>query len=112
VDGIKFNVMQLFKYIIHHFGLSEEAKMRKVAIAITVDGAPLDDKTGYITIGFKVCDKDAVDPVTKQKIFNDDDDGPNLESGKFAFPLQQYWRNMTSKLTTNINGIYLKRLIN
>jgi hypothetical protein len=36
VDGIKFNVRQLFKYIIHHFGLLEEAKVRKVEIAITV----------------------------------------------------------------------------
>jgi hypothetical protein len=87
VDGIKFNVRQLFKYIIHHFGLSDEAKIRKVEIAITVDGAPLDDKTGHITIGFKVCDKDAVDPITKKYIFNDDDDGPNLQSGKFCFPV-------------------------
>jgi hypothetical protein len=87
VDGIKFNVRQLFKYIIHHFRLSEEAKIRKVEIAITVDGAPLDDKTGHITIGFKVCDKDAVDPSTKQKIFNEDDDSPNLQSGKFCFPV-------------------------
>jgi hypothetical protein len=81
VDGIKFDVRQLFKYIIHHFGLSEEAKIRKVEIAITVDGAPLDD------IGFKVCDKDAVDPITKKIIFNDDDDGPNIQSGKFCFPV-------------------------
>jgi hypothetical protein len=87
VDGIKFNARQLFKYIIHHFGLSDEAKIRKVEIAITLDGAPLDDKTGHITIGFKVCDKDAVDPITKKYIFNDDDDGPNLQSGKFCFPV-------------------------
>jgi hypothetical protein len=67
VDGIKFNVRQLFKYIIHHFGLSEEAKIRKVEIIITVDGAPLDDKTGHITISFKICDKDAVDPITSSR---------------------------------------------
>jgi hypothetical protein len=87
VDGIKFNVRHLFKYIIHQFGISEEAKIRKVEIAITVDGDPLDDKTGHISIGFKVCGKDAVDPITKRKILNDDDDGPNLQSGKFCFPV-------------------------
>jgi hypothetical protein len=43
---------------------------------------------GHITIGFKVCDKDAVDPITKRNILNDDDDdGPNLQSGKFCFPV-------------------------
>jgi hypothetical protein len=42
---------------------------------------------GDITIGFKVCDKDAVDPITKRKIFNNNDDGPNLQSGKFCFPI-------------------------
>jgi hypothetical protein len=84
VDGIKFNVRQLFKY---HFGLSDEAKIRKVEIAITVDGAPLDDKMGHITIGFKVCDKDAMEPIMKKYIFNNDDDGPNFQSGKFCFPV-------------------------
>jgi hypothetical protein len=72
VDGIKFNVRQLFKYIIHHFGLCEEAKI---------------SKTGHIYIGFKVCYKDAVDPITKQKICNDDDDGPNLQSGNVCSPV-------------------------
>jgi hypothetical protein len=67
VDVMKFNVRQLFKYIIHHFGLSEESKKRKVEIAITVDGSTLDDKTGQITIGFKVCDNDVVDPIRQKK---------------------------------------------
>jgi hypothetical protein len=61
VDGIKINVRHCFKYIIHYVGLWEEVKKRHVEIEIMVDGAPLDDKTGHITIGFKICDKDAVD---------------------------------------------------
>jgi hypothetical protein len=54
VDDIRFDTKQLFTYLVHHFGLSEEAKVRQVEIAFTVDRAPLDDKIGHITIGFKI----------------------------------------------------------
>jgi hypothetical protein len=88
VDGIEFNVRQFFKYIIHHLRLSDEAKIRKVEIAITVDGAPLDDKTGHITIGLKVCDKDAVDPITKKVYSTMMMMVPIFNRANFAFPLQ------------------------
>jgi hypothetical protein len=57
VDEVQFNTHQLFIYLINHFGLSEEAKKRNVEIELTFDGSPLDDKTGHVTIVFKICDK-------------------------------------------------------
>jgi hypothetical protein len=87
VDGIKFDTRQLFKYLIHHFGLSDAVKVRSVQIALIVDGDPLDDKTGHVTIWFKICDKEAIDPITKRFIFNEDSDGLNLQSGKLYLPL-------------------------
>jgi hypothetical protein len=84
---IKFDTRQLFKYVIHHVDLSEAAKVRSVEIYLTVDGAPLDDKTGHVKIGFKICDKEAIDPITKRLIFNEDSDGPNPQSGKLCIPI-------------------------
>jgi hypothetical protein len=87
VDGIRFYTKQLFTYLVHHFGLSEEAKVRQVEISLTVDGAPLDNKIGHVTIVFKICDKAAICPITKVLIFNEEKEGPNLQSGKFCFPV-------------------------
>jgi hypothetical protein len=80
VDGIIFDIKQLFTYLVHHFGLSEEAKVRQVEIALIVDGAPLDDKTVHVTIGFNICDKAARCPLTKLVVFNEENEGPNLQS--------------------------------
>jgi hypothetical protein len=68
----------LFTYLVYHFGLSEEVKVHQVEIALTVYGAPLDDKTGHVTIGFKICDKAAGCPITKLLIFNEEKEGPHL----------------------------------
>jgi hypothetical protein len=64
VDGVRFDVEQLFIYLVTHFGLAEKAKTCTVEFAITCDGAPLDDLTGHLTIGFKIVDKDVVCPVS------------------------------------------------
>jgi hypothetical protein len=66
IDGVQFNTHQLFIYLVNHFGLSEEAKQRNVEMALTLDGAPLDDKTGYVMIGFKIVDKISIDPPRGQ----------------------------------------------
>jgi hypothetical protein len=84
-DGARFSTRQLFIYLIRHFGLSEEAKKSNVEIALDVDVAPLDDKTGHVTIGFKICGKMIIDPITGLKIFNQDKDGPNMKSVKICF---------------------------
>jgi hypothetical protein len=41
-------------------------------MALTVDGAPLDDKTGHVTIGFKIVDEISIEPATGQTIFNEE----------------------------------------
>jgi predicted nucleic acid-binding Zn-ribbon protein len=108
VDGIRFDTKQLFTYLVHHFGLSEEAKVRQVEIALTVDGAPLDDKIGHVTIGFKICDKAARCPITKVLIFNEEKEGPNLQSGKFCFPVAM----LLAKDNKETYNKYLREIFN
>jgi hypothetical protein len=69
VDGVRFDMRALFGYLIESFGFGEDAKHRNVEIAVTVDGARLDDNCQHVTTGFKICDKLAKDPVTGKCIF-------------------------------------------
>jgi hypothetical protein len=77
----------LFEYLLPSFGLSEEACHRNVNIYVTVDGEKLDANSGHVTIGFKIYDKNAKDPVTGKYIctnlegLKDDDHLDNLQSG-------------------------------
>jgi hypothetical protein len=59
----------------------------QVEIALTVYRAPLDNKTGHVTVEFKICNKAARCPIMKLLIFNEEKEGPNLHSVKFCFPL-------------------------
>jgi hypothetical protein len=87
VDGIIVDTKQLLTNLVHHFVLSEEVNVRQVEIALTVDGAPLDDKIEHVTIGFKICDKATRCPIMNVLIFDEEKEGPNLHSGKFCFPV-------------------------
>jgi hypothetical protein len=40
-----------------------------------------------MTIGFKVCDRANRCPITKLLSFNEEKEGPNLQSGKFLLPV-------------------------
>jgi hypothetical protein len=82
VDGVSFDPQELCTYLINHFGLSDVAKRRSVKIALTVDGAPLDDHTGHVTIGFKICDKEANCPISGKYIFSE---LKNIQSSKWAY---------------------------
>jgi hypothetical protein len=70
VDGVRFDVKQLFRYLVSHFGLAEIAKTGTVEFSITCDEDPLDDLTGHFTIEFKIVDKDAVCPISGKNIFH------------------------------------------
>jgi hypothetical protein len=84
VDGVRFNVEQLFRYLVTHFGLAEKAKTGTVEFAITCDGAPLVDLTGHLTIGFKIVDKDDVCPISEKYIFHQ---LGNMQADKLCFPI-------------------------
>jgi hypothetical protein len=60
MDGVKFDIEQLFRYLVQHFRLSEKAKHTSVEFAITVDWAPLDSHCGHATLGFKIVDEDDI----------------------------------------------------
>jgi hypothetical protein len=62
-DGIKFEARALFAYMVRACGLDDEAKRRNVEISIPVDGTTLNSNTHHVTIGFKMCDKMAHDPI-------------------------------------------------
>jgi hypothetical protein len=59
-------------------------------MAITVDGAKLDDKVHHVTIGFKICDKRPCDPITGELIFDEnlpDGEEVNMQSAEWCFPV-------------------------
>jgi hypothetical protein len=45
IDGVQLNVKELLIYLIKHFGLEEKARASGCEIAITVDGAKLDENS-------------------------------------------------------------------
>jgi hypothetical protein len=57
-------VKELLIYLIKHFGLELKARASGREIAITVDGAKLNDYCIHVTWGFKMTDKDARNPLT------------------------------------------------
>jgi hypothetical protein len=93
VDGVRFDIRALFEYLITSFGLSEDSCHRNIEIYVTVDGAKLDENSGHVTIVFKICNKNAKDPVTGKYIhthlegLKDDDHVDNLQSGAWCFPI-------------------------
>jgi hypothetical protein len=84
VDGVSFDPQELFTYLIKHFCLSDVAKWRSVEIALTVDRAPPDDHTGHVTVGFKICDKEAKYPISGKYIFSE---LKNIQSSKWYYPI-------------------------
>jgi hypothetical protein len=83
VDGIKFDHGKLFTYLIEKFHLGDIAKTSSVEMAITVDGAILDDHVHHVTLGFKICGTRACDPIRGELLFDQskaDGDEGNLQS--------------------------------
>jgi hypothetical protein len=93
IDGTKFDMRALFAYLAKAFGLEEEANIRNVEMLITVDGAKLDPNAHHVTIGFKICDKMARDPVSGKFLFSNDEGVSdahhldNIQSGAWCFPI-------------------------
>jgi hypothetical protein len=79
IDCVQLNVKELLIYLIQHFGLEEKARASGCEIAITVDGAELDDYCIHVTCGFKMTDKDARDPLTGKLLL------PTMHSSNNAF---------------------------
>jgi hypothetical protein len=52
-----------------------------VTIAITTNGAKLEENVCHVTIGFKSVDVDAVDPNTRKKVLR------NMQSDQWCFPV-------------------------
>jgi hypothetical protein len=108
VDGVRFDTKQLCTYLVRHFCISEEEKVRQVEIVLTIEGAPLDDNTRHVTIGFIICDTAARCPIAKLLIFNEEKEGPNLKSGKFCFPVAM----LLVKDNTETYNNYLRDIFN
>jgi hypothetical protein len=85
VDGIKFDIEQLFIYIIKHFSLEQKVHTGTVEIGITVDGAELEPNAHHVTIGFKLCDKYSINPKTGEQIFNGGED--SIQPDRWCFQI-------------------------
>jgi hypothetical protein len=79
IDGVQLDVKEILIYLIRHFGLEEKARATGCELAITVDGAKLDDYCIHVTCGFKMTDKDARDPLEV-------DEKDPLKRGKLLLP--------------------------
>jgi hypothetical protein len=86
VDGVKFDTEKLFTYLINALHLSDIALNESVEHALTVDGAKLNDQVHHVTIGFKICDKRARDPVSGKLVFYETTEKVNLQSATWCFP--------------------------
>jgi hypothetical protein len=80
IDGIQYDKDKLFTYLVNAFHLGELAKHETVDMAITVDRENLDGKVHHVTIGFKICDERACDPITGELFF--EENLPDGEEGK------------------------------
>jgi SPX domain protein involved in polyphosphate accumulation len=66
-EAIKFNYSLMIKLIFKSFGLEEaEWLEREVGLSLSIDGATLTKFLGHVMAGFKIKDKAAVNPFTKQ----------------------------------------------
>jgi hypothetical protein len=90
IYGIQYDTYKLMTYLVNAFHLGELAKNENFAfaIAITVDGEKLDDKVHHVTIGFKICDMRACDPITGQLVFDEnltDGEEGHMQSAEWCF---------------------------
>jgi hypothetical protein len=60
IDGVQLHAKEVLICLIKHFGLEEKARASSCEIAITLDGAKLDDYCIHVTCGFKMTDKCAL----------------------------------------------------
>jgi hypothetical protein len=67
IDGVQLDLKEILIYLRNHFGLEEKVRASGCEIAITVDGAKLDNYCIHVTCGFKIIDKDARDPLDIDK---------------------------------------------
>jgi hypothetical protein len=84
VDGVKFDTIQCFCYLLHHFGLYYKANHTSVESVITVDGPQMDHHCAHMTIGFKIVNKDAIYPISGNNFFSELD---NMQSCNWCFPI-------------------------
>jgi hypothetical protein len=63
IDGVQLNLEELLIYLIKHFRWEEKARTSGCDIAITVNGAKLNDYCTNVTCGFKMTDKGARDSL-------------------------------------------------
>jgi hypothetical protein len=77
-DGVKFDIEKLFTYLVEKFHLADIALRDSIKIALTADGATLDQR--HVTIGFMICDKRARYPVSGKLIFDEAREKENLQS--------------------------------
>jgi DNA-directed RNA polymerase subunit RPC12/RpoP len=106
IDGVQLNVKELLIYLIKHFGLEEKAWASGCDIAITVNGAKLNDYCTNVTCGFKMTDKEARDPL-------DIDEDEPLKRGKLLLSTIQSIKNdfpITSLIAKDNKSTYNKFL--
>ena len=76
---------QLLRLLIRHYGLEQDAREGPIEVAITMDGATFTKDVGHVTIGLKMVDARAVNPVTKVPLF---ENNAGYQSVDYCFPFR------------------------
>jgi hypothetical protein len=109
IDGTKYNPEKLFMYIVNDFHLGEIAKHYSVEMAITVDGAKLDENVQHIPIGFKICNLRACDTGSGKLIFGQSCEEGNLKLAEWYFPIMVIIAKLHTKISSARISGYLSR---
>lgn len=83
-EVVSFDTNALLRFLIRQFGLEEIAKEKSIYIGLTCDGARFTNNVGHTTIGFKLIDSRAINPVTGNSLMDD----IGYQSVQHCFPIR------------------------
>jgi hypothetical protein len=100
-EVVTFDTEKLLRFLLRYFGLEEIAQEESVVIAVTTDGAVFTKNVGHCTIGIKIVDSRATDPITKKSLFQDN---KGYQSVDLCFPIRTILASESRSLFENQFG--------
>lgn len=93
----EFKASDVVRLMLKAFSLDDVAKQRKVRINQAIDGAQLTTRTNHCTLGLKMCDKSAIDPLTGNLLYASTDE-TTIQSRNNCFPLKIVFSRETKEV--------------
>jgi hypothetical protein len=83
-EVVSFDTNALLRFLIRQYGLEDIAKNESIYIGLTSDGARFTNNVGHTTIGFKLIDGRAKNPLTGNRLHDD----IGYQSVQHCFPIR------------------------